>query len=70
MRISVKIYQYKVAVNFHCLELDFLEEGGKTGVPGEKTLGEQQQQQTQPTYDSEFRNRTRAAVVTTPSNKY
>ena len=38
---------------------------GKTGVPGEKALGAElvENQQTQPSYDAESGNRTRATLV-------
>ena len=52
------------------IELEFGNVGfwgeGKTGVPGEKPLGaskNENQQQTQPTYDAESGNRTRATLV-------
>ena len=50
------------------IELEFRNVGfcreGKTGVPGEKPLSrEENQQQTQPTYDVESGNRTRATLV-------
>ena len=61
-----------MALNFHCLELEFKSvifwRREEEGTWKKKTLGEQQQQQTQHTYDSEFGNRTRATAVTTPSN--
>ena len=36
---------------------------GKTGVPGEKPTSRVENQQTQPTYDAEAGNRTRATLV-------
>ena len=38
-------------------------EEGKTGVPGEKRSKDENQQQTQPTFDAESRNRTQATLV-------
>ena len=69
MGISVEIH--RVAPLFHCfqIKLEFINvgfcRGRKTGIPGKKPLeqGRQNQQQTQPTYDTGSEIRTRDTLV-------
>ena len=57
LKLTMKANQVKC-----CFSVFFFLRGGEPGVPGEKPLCRVENQQTQPTYDAESGNRTRATL--------